>query len=141
MWAYYADEHKGICIELSNDVRFADPYQIEYPTDNRFPKIELHRLGDRDSMQRSIGTKSPSWRHEREWRYIEFHEGAPPKPHIVTLPDNMITGVIIGARIDKYDRQIVEQWVTERDRPIRLWQAELEEDEYVIRRRLVRGRA
>jgi hypothetical protein len=140
MWAYYADEHKGICLELSNDVRFADPYPIEYVTD-RIPTIELHRLHDHDSMRCVIGTKSRSWRHEQEWRYIEFHDGTPPKPNIVRLPDDMITGVILGVRMDKYDRHIVEQWVTERDRPIRLWQAELEEDKYSVRRRLIRESA
>lgn len=140
MWAYYADEHKGICVELCNDVLFSDPYKIDYPETNKPPSLEIQKLRNHDSLLTVIGTKACSWKHEKEWRYIELHPDSPPNPHLVNIPDDMITGVILGARIEDWKRDIVEHWLTLRNRSYRLWEAELKDGEYRIERNLIRER-
>lgn len=77
MWAHYANNHKGMCVEyemlqISEQLKFS-PIPVIY-TDER---VSLNSLVSedlrRDTMKffvESITTKSPEWSYEKEWRII-----------------------------------------------------------------------
>lgn len=77
MWAHYANNHKGMCVEyellqISEQLKFS-PIPVIY-TDER---VSLNSLISedlrRDTMKffvESVTTKSPEWSYEKEWRII-----------------------------------------------------------------------
>jgi len=80
MWAHYADNHKGICIEydfknISNFIFEILCFPIEY-VENSDNTLELSALFD-DTIKtnsiwllRLILRKSHDWKYEKEWRII-----------------------------------------------------------------------
>lgn len=77
MWAHYANNHRGICVEydlfdINRILGFtAVPviYSMERPC---FDSFNLEDI-EKDAMQlfiRSLTTKSPEWCYEKEWRII-----------------------------------------------------------------------
>ena len=77
MWAHYANNYKGMCVEyellqISEQLKFS-PIPVIYANE----KISLNSLISenlgRDTMRlfvESITTKSPEWSYEKEWRII-----------------------------------------------------------------------
>jgi hypothetical protein len=84
LWAYYADSHKGFCIEYSmsylldlyitgdsTEIRFANLLSVEYeklPPVIDFSDLETDRI---DSIiLKLLGTKSKNWKGEKEIRVL-----------------------------------------------------------------------
>lgn len=114
MWSHYADSHKGFCIELnrSPENMLAHARPIDYPEDDEFPYIN-YWLGPNeqvlDEVVKIIVTKSKHWNYEKEWRLInrpkvinELYKG-----HLVNYPDEMISGIIFGARMNSKERNSI----------------------------------
>lgn len=105
MWAHYANEHRGCCIEfdvenLNNGWVFrAEP--VQYMTDR--PVIDIKWYGDRDKYNeiadRTFLSKSIDWEHEREFRIIKYDAAG-----IETIKAECVTGVIFGCRMNESDR-------------------------------------
>lgn len=100
MRSYYADNHRGICVEfkISEDFRVMEKdnkviYQNELPECNLFKTSEIQRL------HTLYLTKSHHWSYEKEWRM--FKEG--PGPY--TLPDQTINAVILGCQMTEEDTE------------------------------------
>lgn len=77
MWAHYASNHRGMCVEyelmeINKQLRFT-PVPVIYDNDKVcFRSLNLDNLepdGNRIFLE-SITTKSPEWRYEHEWRII-----------------------------------------------------------------------
>ena len=77
MWAHYANNHKGMCVEyellkISDQLKFT-PVPVIYTNDRvTLSSLESENL-DRDTMKifvESITTKSSEWNYEKEWRII-----------------------------------------------------------------------
>ena len=77
MWAHYANNHKGMCVEyellkISNQLKFT-PVPVIYTNDRvTLSSLESENL-DHDTMKifvESITTKSSEWNYEKEWRII-----------------------------------------------------------------------
>lgn len=104
MWAYYADGHKGFCLEFdTSDSAFAKIHKVEYI--ESIPKINPNRIFNSDSgynIELNLMTKSSAWNHEREWRAIHKEKN---KEYIYGL--NALLGVYFGANIDLADLEII----------------------------------
>ncbi|MBI1886954.1 MAG: DUF2971 domain-containing protein [Nitrosomonadales bacterium] len=98
MWAHYAANHTGLCIEydveaeadLGNGSLRPVSYSTEYPT------LSIYDFGV-DILKttlRILTTKSMEWAYEKEWRYFENNK----KNTEIPSPFE-ITGVIFGARM------------------------------------------
>lgn len=75
MWAHYANNHSGICVEyelleFNRQLGFS-PVPIVY-SDERVVIHTLETLGDdiQGLFIESLTSKSPEWSYEREWRII-----------------------------------------------------------------------
>lgn len=72
MWAYYANSHKGVCLEYTpavlkdDDVRKA----IQKVTYIKGQFKPLHSIKCADDLNAMFFNKSISWKHEKEWRLV-----------------------------------------------------------------------
>lgn len=144
MWSYYADKHKGICVEydfskifssLSNAFLFP-----VYYSENR-PLLNLEKIYDpvtkqiRDdriievftNLMWSWITKSSEWEREKEWRLISFpiKEGS---ERAVKLP--IISRIITGINISDEDYKTVSKIASDKEIPIH--RTRLKNDQYTI---------
>ena len=77
MWAHYADNHRGMCVEyelpkIASLLKFS-PVPIIYATERvSFDSLTLEnpRYDATNVFIKSITTKSPEWAYEKEWRII-----------------------------------------------------------------------
>ena len=104
MWAHYAKDHTGICLQyyVPADWRiFQDIAPVRYSSDI----VEVLP----DTMQRSLfdafRTKSPHWQYEEEWRLL-YHEAAGKTRR---LKPGALTAVIYGARCPPAVRENVKK--------------------------------
>lgn len=92
MWAYYADNYEGVCIEYSlhNDtILYDNCFKVQY-SDLKFP-FSL-------SSNEVYYYKSREWEHEQEWRIVADIGDKN------TLKTNCITAVYLGCKISQEDR-------------------------------------
>jgi len=99
MWSHYADNHKGIVIQLErsggSELRNSDKtFKVEYS--DKYPNSEFSNVvgnsSERDLKQLILARKGDYWSYEEEWRVIENNGNK-----IYDRP-GQITGVIFGLR-------------------------------------------
>lgn len=69
MWAHYANNHEGVCLEL--EVEYEPLFKVEYRSKKLFPQITLpthKQYINNKNIKKVMGTKSKDWSYEREWR-------------------------------------------------------------------------
>lgn len=106
MWSMYADEHRGVCIELEVNVECSEKNGLADP------KIKTWYYGDIDYQKQAphlnraeieknvvnvLWTKSIQWQHENEVRYVIKTDGT---EKLVYLPI-IIKKIYLGKRMDK----------------------------------------
>lgn len=77
MWAHYADNHRGFCVEynlldINKKLKFT-PIPVIYTDEIAcFDSINIETLDDdsKKLITTSVSLKSPEWSYEREWRII-----------------------------------------------------------------------
>lgn len=111
MWAHYADNHKGICMQfrffktISNssgvintyDKNFAGCYPVRYSS-NEF--INIGDLSDIGSVIEVLYSKHEDWNYEKEVRFIKF--GHPDFPNLgghVSFNKQSLTALILGCKV------------------------------------------
>ena len=101
-WAYYADEHRGLCLEytIRQGAGFTSVYPVTYSADRVEVDItailrDFNTSGE--LLFNAVITKSSVWVNECEVRALH----KPPGPF--TYPEGMLTGVIFGAKAEPVD--------------------------------------
>lgn len=125
MWAYYASNFGGMCLEFLTDELFTGDFQNERLTpviyaETAPPPIQFHELGS-DGMQTELeacfSRKRVEWRHEQEWRILTGTGGA---RHYV---DDALSRIFLGPRIaDAHADQICDLF---KDRPTEILRGEV----------------
>lgn len=105
MWSHYADNHKGIVLEL--DVNH-DFFKNEDTKNILFPLTKVSYQNERSifkNFEECIEsgeiyfTKHKSWEYEEEYRMpILFDESNNEDKYNIKFPENLIKGVFIGVR-------------------------------------------
>jgi len=131
MWAHYAQNHKGLCIQFDLGDQESGPlgplWEVEYADERPMVAI-VTDTEDREVMfRRGLLTKSKAWEYEREYRAIRF-EG----PGLVSFEPHLLTAVILGARIAGDKRAEVLGLCSERSPRPMLFQATLRKDTFGI---------
>jgi hypothetical protein len=120
MWSHYADYHRGICIEFktTGGKPFGcDILNIEY--DDKYPKYSVYDDMNLELVRKYICTKSLDWGYEEEWRIFYRETGCQS-----FLPENEeISGVILGARISKRNKELVLKCLSENNCKAKLYEA------------------
>lgn len=98
MWAYYASNFAGMCLEFCTEKIFIGDFQNERLLPVNYaeaplPPIAFHELGEiQPAIEARLSRKRLEWRHEKEWRIITGAGGA---RHYV---DDALTRIFLGAR-------------------------------------------
>jgi hypothetical protein len=103
LWAKYADNHKGYCLEFSDLSSFSYVYKVHYSE-----KIPLKLILNIDPSQADfLFTKSPEWSNEEEARILS-------KPHgYHVLPRNALKGIILGEHCEDENQDVIIDWIKE----------------------------
>lgn len=127
MWSYYAGGHGGVCLGfLHRPNAFGLPcaFPVKYPEE--YPEVNLFDPDKRRSVDSTLLTKAAAWKHESEWRFIDYRGTHGVR---VFAPD-LLTEIILGAKISATDRDAVIGWVEQSPCRPALYEARLKEREY-----------
>ncbi|HAH09512.1 MAG TPA: DUF2971 domain-containing protein [Alphaproteobacteria bacterium] len=101
MWAYYASNFTGMCLEFDpceltiGDLQNEELCPVAY-AENALPSLTIADLGPDNLpslIKPRLTRKRIEWAHEREWRYLT---GADGKKHYV---DDALRRVLLGPRV------------------------------------------
>jgi Protein of unknown function (DUF2971) len=127
MWAHYADQHTGFCLEFGTDTPlFSRVRPVRYA--KNLPKQDLVEFFTVDVRQLPLYlvTKANDWEYEKEWRLADPGSGPGPQEY----PAESLTGVIFGCRMNEKNRKQIQEWCREREQPPKLFEAKEKRTEY-----------
>lgn len=114
MWAYYANGHNGyaiifdtdvLCRSFNSDTRFPNLYAFDVKYVESVPSIDINlfsEINDNKFIEKFIGSKSSSWKHEQEHRLI-FEKGG----EIKHIDYRAIKGFVFGYLFPKEDIEYI----------------------------------
>lgn len=113
MWSHYADEHRGLCVQLdvSNDLRNLFAHPVEYSNTYPVMKDLFRPAANRDDLLPFL-RKSEHWSYEKEWRLVDTFHVREPR---VFSPE-ALTGVLFGLRTTKQNKEYILRLLDERER-------------------------
>ena len=123
LWRQYADDDRGICLEFrvtrGEHVDFLGRTLRVIYVDQ--PPAILFYLDSREvNLRKSVLTKTRAWEHEKEWRIVDLKNG----PGLRKFPPDLLSGVIIGAKITSEHKELVLSWVRSHPTPLAVYQAD-----------------
>jgi hypothetical protein len=105
MWAYYANNSKGMCLEFeTRDQFFRTVHPMKYASKAPRYVLDAHS----DNAEAFVLCKERRWRSEEEWRLI-----GPKAKELYPFKPESLTGVIFGASCAGPDMDKVRTWVAE----------------------------
>lgn len=103
MWSFYADEHKGCCIEVEVTSTKWEKIVMDYNT-NMFSL----NTPTPNSIKDVLGRKSIQWEHEDEVRYIRtFELGQRVNPFVSVK----IHRILLGMKVEKKEADFIKKLV------------------------------
>jgi len=120
LWSHYSAGHTGLCLQFrgqSDAPFFGRAQPVVYSTG--YPQVDPV-LDSRDRLVEALLlTKARDWVYEEEWRIIDHQTG----PGLKTFPEELLVGVILGARMTADDRRYVADLLKKRHHPVQLYEA------------------
>mgnify|MGYP005990980085 CR=1 FL=1 len=134
MWAYYANSHKGFCIEYDFDIfkqyQLNNEFSCEVKYQNDLPVVAIDDMNDKKKLIRKlIGTKSNNWKHEKEIRFITGTNG------IFHYYNNAVKSIYFGYHSSKRLRKLIMRVL--RGRGITYYEIHPENNLYKLKREKV----
>lgn len=147
MFSYYADSHKGICVEFSFSILDMPcgyglaqqmfvrgriiPLGVEYSEE--FPELNICRLNLNHDLRalacNLIGVKAKRWEHEEEYRI--FRDQIPAGP--VPFAPQILKRVILGAKTGDKEMTLVKGWLKDWPTPVILAKAEADTQAFKLK--------
>ena len=141
LWAYYANGHKGFCIEYDLEQlqksllreHLHSLFNVQYK--NETPEFSMNSMPNNlvDDMQFIkclIVTKSIVWKREEEFRIILYSSGL-----FGILPES-VTGIYFGLRIPESDKKLIKTSLIGRN--IKYYQMKLKPNSYLLEAELIK---
>lgn len=126
LWSHYAYGHAGLCLQFRHETSFfAQAQQVEYLVD--FPKVNLCST-PKEQVTSFLLSKAIDWKYEEEWRIIDYDNGYGDKK----FPEEILVGIILGARMPPQDKLDVAKWVKERKSPVKIYKASINKDSFSL---------
>ena len=147
MWAHYAEEHKGICIEFDAEALAkelesnyqAQWFSVEYHESRpRIESLSLEGPKVRTFFERAFGRKHESWGRELEWRAVAPLEKASEvviaggNPiHLFRVPGLLVRSITFGIKVPNRSVEAVADAIRKSELPhIKIFKAVPNNDEY-----------
>jgi len=115
IWAYYAEGHKGYCIENDLELLKSKYFQIvkEILVDykEKIPVLNDEDLKNKFEFfsQKLFGTKSKSWEHEKEIRLVFDNYG------VKDYHPSALIGIFFGERMDDKNKALLISSLVDKD--------------------------
>lgn len=103
MWSFYADSHKGCCIEVEP----VNPKKAWTELDVKYVDT-MYNLNGSSSIEDILSYKSKHWEYEKEVRFIKTLDS---KNRISPYLKVKIKTIYLGIRIDPYDARMIKKMV------------------------------
>lgn len=134
MWSYYAENHKGICIEY--DTKKDDVFKsITLPViyeEKRYNALRQLATQNRNIIMNSHLYKAACWKHENEWRILCSADNGVYSENNIFMK-HAISGVYLGAKINVDIEKEICEWGKKENIPI--YKMELDNTTYELKRR------
>ncbi len=125
MWAHYAENHEGFCLEFdANNAFFQKALPVNYST--RLPVLNVMQAHPPLEEAEKLLTKAKDWKYEGEWRIVDHKKG----PGTQNFPEEALTGVIIGCRMCRDNREKIIKWCGDRKYRPKIYEAREKEAEF-----------
>lgn len=131
LWSYYANGHKGFCIEyemeLLRELCIQDSYTnvIQMNYQNEPPSLHFKFSDDIHEVAYVMhGYKSKRWEHEREIRIISDKLG------LVDIKERAVTGIYFGIRMSELEKKLIKNSL--KGRNIKYYQMKLKPNSYLL---------
>jgi hypothetical protein len=127
MWAHYGDSHRGVCLVFNpTDAFFATAQPVHY----RLARPDVNPLihSQEEMLDSAMFTKSDHWAYEREWRILQYKNGA----GVYTVPAAALVQVVLGAQVSADDEAKVRKWVTEAPTEVKIARASLSPTKFTV---------
>ncbi len=130
MWAHYAKQHTGFCLEFGVNNEFFRPstqaIKIEY--DGFRPELNVMQLDSypKAKLGEALLVKADDWLYEQEWRIVDHEKGEGTQ----NFPEDALKGVILGCRISQENKDNVFRWCGKRKHPPTLYEAREKQKEF-----------
>lgn len=105
MWSFYANEHKGCCLELEVNTKLKDWHKLEVQYVSNVATIEEDNMTVDDILSK----KSSQWAYEQEVRYVRT---------VSELKDNRrklsvnISRIFLGIKMSDKDRRFYHKLIS-----------------------------
>jgi hypothetical protein len=127
MWAHYADSHRGVCLVFNPAEPFFTTAQPVHYCEER-PYVNPLTHAQDQMLDSAMFTKSNHWSYEREWRILQYKNGA----GVYTVPPPALVQVVMGAEINTANEARVRQWVAEASTNVSVVSASLSPKKFKI---------
>ncbi len=129
MWSYYADGHKGFCLEFETSF---DPFKRAMPVKYRqeFPEMEITKiLWDKNPeiTFEPLLTKFVDWSHEKEYRVFHQESGV-----AFGYPSESLTGIYFGPEIKFEHIEIIALILRGQNPSVKLYQGHRSKEKFKI---------
>lgn len=129
MWSHYANGHDGVVLEFDRTKAYSlfyDALGVHYSEE--YPRANLMELGEPEDYNNLLLTKSTDWVYEKEWRVIKSpNEGGSQK---YKFSNELLTGVILGARIEPQNQKLVLEWVRDYPSEVKVFRSKINDKFY-----------
>lgn len=130
MFSYYADSHRGICLQFTLEHRHPLAIAMEVEYEEHFPNLDYNQITGTVQLVKSlILTKAKCWQHEGEQRV--FRRGIPPGNE--AFPPGALVRVIFGCRSAEEDISLVKSWLVGWPTPVVLAKAKPDKQSFTLR--------
>jgi hypothetical protein len=109
LWAHYADEHRGVCLQFDVAADVAALTSLEVKYDDAFPTASVFEDNNAAVLLPFL-RKSTDWSYEREWRKFKPGGSGVPMP----FRPQALAGVFFGCRCPESDREFVLELIEQR---------------------------
>ena len=110
MWAHYAKQHSGFCLEFNVNNDFFRPLMqaIDVKYDEFRPELNVLRLDGypEGKLAEVLLIKAKNWKYEQEWRIVDYDKDERTQ----NFPENALSGVILGCRISQENKENIFRW-------------------------------
>ena len=130
MWAHYAKQHTGYCLEFNVNNDFFKLLSRSQKVNYEFVLPEFNIVKQDSYIEGKLDelllTKAIDWQYENEWRIVDNKKGK----GIQNFPEDALVGVIFGCRTSEENKEKIVQWCKKRKFPPSLYEAKAKEKEY-----------
>lgn len=127
LWAKYADDHTGYCLEFANTGIFTKALAVEYGDIFELDVTAPTAAGD--AFPLFVRKKKTDWSNEEEIRIIGPTLAEPRVP----IEPAWLTRVILGKDMRPEHRDPIRQWAGSRNPPLPAVQAEYDAVEQILK--------